>query len=344
MDPVSHALLGSSVARVAMGRPLGRAAWLPGAAGALLPDADTLIRSAADPLLYAEFHRHFTHSLAFIPLGGVVAAVPWLLRRASRPHWKAYTAAATLGYATHGLLDASTTWGTRLLWPFSDARVAWNWISIVDPVFTLILLTGVALAVWRRSAAIAAIALGLCGAYLTAGAVQHERAMRAQDRLAAARGHEPTRREVFPGFANNVIWRSLYRSGDRLYMDRIRVPLFGAPSWSEGTSVETFEPASAATEHRDRRHDLRRFEHFANGWMARASDDPGLIGDARYSMSPHVFAPVWGIRFHDASTPPAVAWVDRSSQRRVDLRQLMREIRGLDDSYRALPDDRTASP
>ena len=53
VDPVTHALLGSATARIVLARPLGRSAWLPGAAGALLPDADTLIRSGADPLLYA---------------------------------------------------------------------------------------------------------------------------------------------------------------------------------------------------------------------------------------------------------------------------------------------------
>ncbi|MDB2316436.1 metal-dependent hydrolase, partial [Luminiphilus sp.] len=33
---------------------------------------------------------------------------------------------ALVGYATHGLLDACTTYGTMLLWPFSDARIAWS--------------------------------------------------------------------------------------------------------------------------------------------------------------------------------------------------------------------------
>ncbi len=49
MDPLTHAVLGASVARVALAKPLGRAAWLPGVAGALLPDVDAFIRSGADP-------------------------------------------------------------------------------------------------------------------------------------------------------------------------------------------------------------------------------------------------------------------------------------------------------
>ncbi len=40
----------------------------------VIPDMDVLIRSASDPLLAIEYHRHFTHALAFIPVGGLIAA------------------------------------------------------------------------------------------------------------------------------------------------------------------------------------------------------------------------------------------------------------------------------
>ena len=74
--------------------------------------------------------------------------------------------------------------------------------------------------------------------------------------------------------------------------------------------------------------------------MALAPDDPGLIGDARYSMSAREFVPVWGIRFREGVAPSRVVWVDRSSERRVNVRQTLREIRGLDDSYRPVSDAR----
>ena len=41
------------------------------------------------------------------------------------------------GYATHGLLDACTSYGTVLFWPFSNERLTWNNISIVDPLLTI---------------------------------------------------------------------------------------------------------------------------------------------------------------------------------------------------------------
>ena len=338
MDPLTHALAGAAAARVAGSRSLKAAALLPGAAGALLPDVDAFIRSSADPLLYAEFHRHFTHSLAFIPVGGFVASLPWLVRRATRSQWRAYLLAATAGYATHGVLDAATTYGTVWFWPFSMARVSWDAIAIVDPLFTLVLALGLAVAVWQRSAWPATGSLVLCVAYVMAGANARDRALVVQQQIAAQRGHTIDRGAVFPAFASNVLWRSLYRANGTLYMDRIRVPWAGGPAWKPGTSVPAVElsdfAARARTESR-LAHDVSRFNWFTDAWMARAPDDERVIADARYSQRQDRFEPVWGIRI-DVPGPVPIEWIDRSGQRRVDPRELWDEIRGADTGYRLL--------
>ena len=44
---------------------------------------------------------------------------------------------AIMGTLSHGLLDACTSYGTRLYWPFSQYRESWDLISIIDPLFTL---------------------------------------------------------------------------------------------------------------------------------------------------------------------------------------------------------------
>lgn len=38
---------------------------------------------------------------------------------------------------THPLLDSLTNYGTRLLWPFTDAAYSLNSIFIVDPLYTI---------------------------------------------------------------------------------------------------------------------------------------------------------------------------------------------------------------
>jgi len=338
MDPVTHALAGAAAARVAAGRTLKSAAIVPGAMGALLPDVDAFIRSGADPLLYAEFHRHFTHSLAFIPIGGLVATLPWLARRATRGQWMSYAIAATAGYATHGVLDAATTYGTLLWWPFSTTRVSWDAIAIVDPLFTLVLALGVAAAAWKNVAWPAAVCLVLCVAYVMAGAGARDRALLVQQQIADARGQTVVRGAVFPGFASNVLWRSLYLADGTLYLDRIRIPWTGVSSWKPGTTVPALGfpdlPPAVQSDPRLAR-DFRRFEWFTDGWLARPPGDETLIADARYSERTDRFEAVWGIRLGVPGPVPA-EWIDRSGQRRVDPRELWDEIRGADTGYRPI--------
>lgn len=47
---------------------------------------------------------------------------------------------------THPMLDCFTTYGTQFLLPFSDYRIAFNSISVVDPVYTIFLILGTMIA------------------------------------------------------------------------------------------------------------------------------------------------------------------------------------------------------
>ena len=228
MDTVTQFVIGAAAGQLVGGRALGRTAALVGGLAGWLPDADVLIRSAADPLLAIEQHRGFTHALLFTPVGAALAAAPFLLRREWRAKAGAVYAAALAGWATHAPLDACTSYGTQLLWPFSDLRVAWNVVSIVDPVITLPLILGVVLAAWLRRTWPAAAALAVALAWLGVGALQHARAAGAQQALADARGHEVVRARVDPSLGNMVLWRSLYQTPDgRLHADAVRLPLAG---------------------------------------------------------------------------------------------------------------------
>lgn len=337
MDPLTQGLLGAAAAQAICGRRL-RYAWLPGAVGGLIPDLDVLISSASDPLLAIEYHRHFTHSLAFIPAGGAIAATPWLLWRRHRPHWKPILAAATLGYATHGLLDACTSYGTQLLWPFSSQRTAWDVVSIIDPIFTLALLIGVLWTALRGTRGAAAVALLFCLAYLGSGWMQRERAFDVQAQIAQARGHEIVRGKVFPTLGNQLVWRSLYQTGDEFHVDRIRVPWLGRPQWTPGSSVVRLSEeelrATAQTDERVLR-DFHRFNWFSDGWVARTPSDPAVIGDVRYSLRTDAFEPVWGIRFHPGA-PQVTEWVDRTNRRDLRLPAFWSEIIGTHPDYQPL--------
>ncbi|WP_020537210.1 metal-dependent hydrolase [Lewinella cohaerens] len=53
------------------------------------------------------------------------------------PGWWLWTQLFFWAILTHPLLDACTTYGTQLFEPFSTIRIAWNVVSVADPLYTL---------------------------------------------------------------------------------------------------------------------------------------------------------------------------------------------------------------
>src|SRR5690606_12435338 len=196
VDPITQGALGAAATLALLQRRAPFSSWrltAMGWLGGMAADLDVLIRSSTDPLLAIEYHRHFTHSLAFVPVGGAFAALPWLLDKSARPRFAWVVLATTVGYATHGLLDACTTYGTLLFWPFSMTRVSLRWISIVDPAFTLPLLAGVVASVRARRALWTRLGLLWAALYMSLGAFQQWRASTLQRELAQSRGHRVER-------------------------------------------------------------------------------------------------------------------------------------------------------
>jgi len=299
MDPLTQGLLGGVAAQAVLRKKVTPAATVAGILGGMAPDLDVFIRSQANPLLMYEYHRHFTHSLAFIPVGGaLVGFLLWLLLR-RRPPLGLMLVAAVAGFATHGLLDACTSYGTMLYWPFSRERVAWDNVFIIDPFYTLALLVGLVVS-WRQRLGNAAIAaLLLSTAYLGLGLVQHHRAAEFQTELARSRGHAVERGRVIPSLGPHLLWRSIYLSDGRLYVDALRVPYAGAkqywrggslPHYSSEALLQDLPPDSTLAG------DLRTFAWFTQGYVAELGVAPLELGDLRFSTLPQSLQPLWGIR------------------------------------------------
>lgn len=343
VDPLTHSLLGASLGYAVFGRRLGRTAAAVGALAAFAPDADVFIRSASDPLLAIEYHRHFTHALAFAPVGAAVTASFWMLRARWRSQRLQLWACALLAYLSHGLLDAATSYGTQLLWPFSNHRSGFDVISIIDPPFTLWLAVGLFWSLRTKRLAGAIVALALSAAYLGFGVVQHERALAAQARLAVARGHAPERFEAMPTVGNNLVWRTLYVHAGQIYSDRLRVGWFSAPTVREGWALPLIEYGNLNDVEKARsapQQSFPRFHWFSDGWVARSPGDATLLADMRYSLSSEAFDPIWGIRFTPPGAPTTVEWVNRTRERKIEPAELWREITGRDERYRPLPSAR----
>lgn len=340
MDPITHAIVGAAISYAVGGRALGRHAASLGALAGLVPDVDHFISSESDPLLYVEFHRYFTHSIAFSFLGAFVPMLPWLSRPRFRSQLPSLWMCAWPAYLSHCLLDASTTWGTQLYWPFARTRVSWDIIAIIDPIFTLMLGVMLVLSLLRRWQKGAVFGLAFALAYLGFGIVQHARAASVQRQLAVTRQHAVQRAEVMPTLGNNIVWRSVYLAQGNIYSDRIRVGWFSRGTTRQGSALPLLTTKDLRTSEQigNRIHGgFDRFTWFTDGWVARSPGDETIIGDMRYSRSTEAFDPVWGIRFTNHQDRAALEWVSRERDRRLNLQQLREEILGTDRRYKSLP-------
>ncbi|MGB0696158.1 MAG: metal-dependent hydrolase [Rhodospirillaceae bacterium] len=305
-----------------------------GLVGGMAPDLDSFIRSDADPLLYLEYHRQFSHSLLFIPLGGVLCAtvLHLILGRWLGLPFLTGVLYCTLGYATHGLLDAATSYGTMLLWPFSDARIAWSIISIIDPIFTLPLLLLVVLSLALGSGWFARLAWVWAALYLGFGLTQHWAATDEGQDLAAKRGHTQFVIDAKPSFGNQLVWKTLYRQGDAYYVDAVRVLPFTDPKVYPGTSIAALDltrdlPWLDADS--QQAEDIERFRWFSRGYLALSKTDPNRIIDLRYSMLPNAVDGLWFIELTPNAPPETHVVFD--AERTVtpeDRETLMRMIKG----------------
>lgn len=152
MDSITQIVLGAAVGEAVLGKKIGNKAMLLGAIAGTIPDLDVIANYFTDTVSALEIHRGFTHSIVFAVVFGLLFG--WLLslwdKRASFKEWSWFW---FLCFVTHPLLDAHTTWGTQLFWPF-DLRLAYKNIFVIDPLYTLPFLVFLILAMLQKRGSI----------------------------------------------------------------------------------------------------------------------------------------------------------------------------------------------
>ena len=144
MDSLTQIVLGAACGEIALGKKIGNKALLFGAIGGTIPDLDVFIGGwlYGNEIDAMAFHRGFMHSILFAILGSFLFG--WVTfklydkgKREGTTSLKNWIWLFFLSIFTHPLLDSFTPYGTQLFLPFSDYRVAFNNISVVDPLYTL---------------------------------------------------------------------------------------------------------------------------------------------------------------------------------------------------------------
>ncbi|MDO6812703.1 metal-dependent hydrolase [Tenacibaculum soleae] len=135
MDSLTQIVLGAAVGEAVLGKKIGNKAMLYGAIAGTIPDLDVFASFFTDKVTALYIHRGFTHSIVFSVLFAPILA--WIVSRYEKyKDFKNWTLLFFLSFVTHPILDAHTTWGTQLFWPF-DIRLAFKNIFVIDPLYTL---------------------------------------------------------------------------------------------------------------------------------------------------------------------------------------------------------------
>ncbi|MDO9070258.1 MAG: metal-dependent hydrolase, partial [Deltaproteobacteria bacterium] len=176
MDPLTHLATGVICSQL-LPAPSRWWAAAAGAIFALLPDVDYFC-IFWDRLAFIRYHRGFTHSLVALLLFALAGAL--LGRVLGGPRWfKPLFILGLAVLASHLLLDLATSYGTQVLSPFSRQRFSLDWIFIIDPYFTALLLMGAiaALSLPHWGPRVGAWFLATAAVYLLVCASYHHQAL-----------------------------------------------------------------------------------------------------------------------------------------------------------------------
>lgn len=253
MDNLTHTLTAIALSRA------GGKRFTPHATAILvlavnIPNVD-ISSGLGSPLLYLQCHRGITHSFSAAPL--LAAAVLGLvvlarkLRRSSGsfPLLPAYLVALFGVLFGHLFLDWSTSYGTRLLLPFSARWLSWDAVPIIDLWLLGVLLAAALLPVFfgmiteeigarrgNRGRGTAIFALVFLLGWFGLRGLMHARAVAVLDARLYS-GLVPQRVGAFATVANPFRWHGVVQTSEGWKLADVNV-------------LEEFDPDSARTFYR----------------------------------------------------------------------------------------------
>ena len=124
-------------------------------------------------------------------------------------------------FLTHWLIDACTAYGTQIFEPFSRFRVAFNNISIVDPLYTVPMIIGLMVALFAKNYATKKranyIGIGVASLYLASTFYTKS----IMNKVVAANLNEQNIQFeeyiTYPSIFNTVLWQTTIKTADAYY-------------------------------------------------------------------------------------------------------------------------------
>ncbi|HJU45832.1 MAG TPA: metal-dependent hydrolase [Chitinophagaceae bacterium] len=138
MDTLTHIVLGACIGELVAGKTIGKKAMLLGAVAQLIPDIDVVSHLWLDNVNSLIAHRGITHSLLFALLMATVLALisKKLSGLLSGVSFRKWFFLYSINISAHLFVDCLNTYGTGLFEPFSDQRISFHSIFVIDPFFS----------------------------------------------------------------------------------------------------------------------------------------------------------------------------------------------------------------
>jgi inner membrane protein len=286
VDSLTQATLGAAIGEAVLGKKLGNRAVAWGLLFGTLPDLDVFVPFLSN-VQELTLHRGASHSLLLMVIVSFALAKPlaklWKKEKISpaRAGWFVF-----LVWSTHVLIDCFTVYGTSVLWPFSETRIAFNNLFIIDPLYTLPLLICL---VWlcfyrtkklqKKRTRLLKWGLGLSTGYLALTFGLKAIASAAFDADLARREITYERRMEAPSAFNTLLWRSVVDRGGELWVGYRSV--FESPSAPIRWTIYPRRAESLAGMETER--EVETVKWFSRGWwIARPHAEGVWIADMRF--------------------------------------------------------------
>lgn len=224
MDSLTQAVLGAAIGELVLGKKMGNKAALAGAIVGTIPDLDVALYLFYSPFEMLSIHRGLSHSIAFTLLGALlIAFILSKLRWFRGVPYNVLVLFVWLGLFTHVLLDTFTAYGTQLLLPFSNQRLGFDSINVVDPVYTIPLIVGLAMSLWRETSHSSrswycGLGLIISSCYLILTLVNKQGVEASIKERMYEEGIEFSSIMTMPVGVANVNWYGVTKSSDSIYL------------------------------------------------------------------------------------------------------------------------------
>ncbi len=224
MDSITQGVLGAAVGQAILGEKIGNKAAIVGAIVATVPDLDVILYVFYDKLEMLSIHRGYSHSIAFSILGAfLIAIILSKIRWLQNIEFNKLLLLSWLCLFTHILLDTFTAYGTQLFLPFSDDRLGFDSINVVDPIYTVPLIIGLIFSLWiykspPKSSKFNNYGLIISSLYLVFTLINKEVVKTSIANKMSIENIEYTSLLTMPVGIANINWYGVAKGKDSLYM------------------------------------------------------------------------------------------------------------------------------